>query len=105
MKLVMISTVTGRGVKGRPCLDLPSRVGAERPDEEFPEEPRKQRRALPGPLASFTCPDLLDNRQVWAIRDDQVVEALTDAPFRLARLPGDLFGGELAERASCLVGD
>jgi len=48
---------------------------------------------------------IFDDREEWPIGDDQVVEALTDAPFVLARLPVDLFGRELTECAIRLVGD
>jgi hypothetical protein len=91
--------------EGRPRLELASRVGAERPDEKPPEELRKQRYALPDAPASLTRSDLFDDREEWPIGDDQVVEALTDAPFVLARLPVDLFGRELTECAIRLVGD
>jgi hypothetical protein len=91
--------------KGWPGLHLTSGVRAECLDEELPKEAREQRHVFPGSLASLTCSDFLDDREVRAIRDDQVVEALTNAPLRFARLPVDLFGGELTERASRLVGD
>ena len=97
--------VAGRRVEGRPRLDLASRVSAKRPDEELSEEPRKQGHALPGALASLPSQDLIDDREEWAVRDDQVIEALTDAPLLLTRLPVELFGGELTERAPCLLGD
>src|SRR3989442_9844689 len=99
------SDVTARGVKGGPRLGPPSRVGAEGIDEQPAEEARKQRHALPDPLAPPTGQNLLEDLHIRAIRDDHVVEALADAPLSLAWLPIQLLAREPAEHALRFVGD
>src|SRR5262245_12312374 len=97
--------VAARGIEGRPRLSLPSGVRAKRVDDELPKETREQWHPLPGSSAPPALSDLLDDLKVWAIRDNQVVKALADAPLSSTRRPVDLLCEEPPERASCLVGD
>src|SRR5262249_20545497 len=74
-------------------------------DEQPAEKARKQRHALPDPRAPPTGQNLLEDLHIRAIRDDQVVEALADAPLSLAWLPIHLLAREPAEHALHFVGD
>src|SRR5262249_18228288 len=94
-----------RGIEGWASLGLPSRVWAKSIENELPKETRKERHTLPDPLAAPPLSDLVDDLEVWAIRDDQVVKALTDAPFSSARGPVELLDGEPTKRAHGFVGD
>src|SRR5262249_2941054 len=97
--------LTGRGVEGTRRLYFASSIRAERPDKELAEQARQQRYRLPSAAAPPPLLDLFDDRHERPVRDDEVIEALPDAPLVLARLPVDLLGGELTEHALRLVGD
>src|SRR5712691_2774819 len=97
--------LAARRVEGFPRFDLPPRVRPEGLDEQPGEEGGKDRHALPETRPLLPLQDLVDDREVRAVRDDQMIEALADTPFLLARLPVDLRGGELPEDALRLVGE
>src|SRR5262245_20570712 len=84
-------------------LRLATRVGAEDPDEHRTEQSRQERHALPEALLLLPLTDVLDDREVRAVRDDQMVEALTDAPFACTRLPVDLLRRQVGEHPLRLI--
>src|SRR5262245_26813663 len=92
-----IDVAVGR-VEGRLCLDLASRVRTERVDDQPSEKTGEQRHPLPESPAPAAGQNLLEDGLERSIRDEQVVEALADAPLTLAWLPVRLLA---RERAKC----
>ena len=97
--------ITLRGLESFGRLHFASLRRIERFDEHLSPEAGKKRQFLPNARLLLPRQNIVNNRQVTAIRSDQMIETLGHAPAFRTRLPVKLFLRETAKNSSRIDGD
>src|SRR5687767_15233803 len=93
----VVGGVTARRLKLLRCLVLSPALLLKRARDHFAEKAGQRRPTLPSAVATLAARDLFEQREEAAVRYNQMVEALADAPLLGRRLPVELRGRKQAE--------